>query len=448
MNPIEIGKGQSFKGLAEYLLHDAGRDASGEYRQTANRVGWSETLNLDAAAPDRAWRLMLATANSANELKAAAGIKKGKAVAKPVYHYAITFSPDDQTTPDTERAAVRSSLAALGLEDHQALAVRHVDTDHAHIHVMVNLIDPASGMSAASPVMQENGRKSSKRSNSRRKLSQWAAQFERDHGLKITQGRLENANKRQQGEDVKAKRKPRNVHEREQREGTDRRRDFLKRQHNDRAAEIQADTATMKLQNAIDWDALKKSYAIEKQAIRARMSPAMKERSAEIKAAYKPKWTGMFRRHEAERRAFERADRTLIGRIWHSAATFRELAQDGQALGGFVAAFSKENRRAIIMCKHDRERDRLGKALQAESREELAQLKRDFDHDFSSARTRFKTKCEDLKNRQSAGWREIREAWRSYNAERAAAFGKANMRGRRIERVRQQGRGRGRTPEF
>ena len=35
MNPVEITTGKSFKGLAAYLLHDAGRAA------TAERVGWA-----------------------------------------------------------------------------------------------------------------------------------------------------------------------------------------------------------------------------------------------------------------------------------------------------------------------------------------------------------------------------------------------------------------------
>ena len=144
MNPVEIGTGKSFKGLAAYLLHDPGR------AETAERVGWAQSYNLDDADPDRAWRLMAATAMSADQLKEAAGIKKGKAAKNTAWHFAITFDPKDTVTEDVQRAAVASSLKALGLDKHQALAVMHDDTDHKHIHVMVNLIDPATGISAAS----------------------------------------------------------------------------------------------------------------------------------------------------------------------------------------------------------------------------------------------------------------------------------------------------------
>jgi len=139
---------------------------------------------------DQAWRLMLATANSANALKEAAGIKKGKPVKNTVYHYSINFNPDDELTPEIQQRAVAESLKALGLDDHQAMAVEHTDKAHNHIHVMVNLIDPTNGMSAASPQMGADGKKRSKLSNSRRKLSKWAAKFERDNGLNITEGRL------------------------------------------------------------------------------------------------------------------------------------------------------------------------------------------------------------------------------------------------------------------
>ena len=98
MNPVEIGTGTSFKGLSAYLLHDV-RHEQIEGEQTAERVGWMETHNLDDTDPAQAWRMMLATANSAPDLKEAAGIKKGKPVKNTVWHYAITFPPDEQTDP-------------------------------------------------------------------------------------------------------------------------------------------------------------------------------------------------------------------------------------------------------------------------------------------------------------------------------------------------------------
>lgn len=177
MNPVEIGTGKSFKGLAAYLLHDVGR------ADTAERVAWAESVNLDGADPEKAWRLMAATAMSAGDLKAAAGIKKGKKAVNTAFHFSLNFNPEDAPSAELQRLAAHSSLKALGLDGYQALAVAHRDTDHAHVHVMVNLIDPETGMSAASK--QSDGRPA-KLSNSQRKLSAWAGQFEREHGLIVT----------------------------------------------------------------------------------------------------------------------------------------------------------------------------------------------------------------------------------------------------------------------
>ena len=149
MNPVEITQGKSFKGLSQYLLYDQS-EAEEISRPISNRVGWRQTYNLAETSPEDAWRMMLATANSANALKEASGIKKGKAVKNTVYHYSINFNPEDELTREIQQRAVAESMKALGLEDHQALAVEHTDKAHNHIHVMVNLIDPANGMTAIS----------------------------------------------------------------------------------------------------------------------------------------------------------------------------------------------------------------------------------------------------------------------------------------------------------
>lgn len=440
MNPVEITQGKSFKGLSAYLLQDENRD-------TAERVGWTQTLNLNDAQADQAWRLMLATANSANALKEASGIKKGKTPVKVVHHFSLNFNPEDNVTPEIMSKAVREALAVYGMEHHQALAVEHHDKAHRHVHVMVNLIDPENGMSGASPQLCEDGKKRSKLSNSQRRLSSWAQKFERDNGLNITEGRLANANKRSQGEQVDARRKKRNVHEQEQREkSTDRTRDFLKRKHDDRAKAIQAKSAELKEHSRHEWDALKQSYQAEKSAIKAQMSPAMKERSAEIKELFKPYWADMFKRQRKELQAFEAGDRTTIGRIWHASAVFKERALEGDYLGGFVASFSKENRRNIVLKKHDREQAEMGQRLKDQIAQELKVMKFDFDRQFARARSRFSDRCDELKTKQNVSWQEIRDAWQSYNNDRAQAFTRGRDRQRQITRKVQQGRGRGLTP--
>ena len=438
MTPVEITQGKSFKGLSQYLLQD-------ENRETAERVGRVQTYNLADAQGDQAWRLMLASANSANALKEAAGIKKGKPVKNTVYHYSLNFNPEDALTPEIQQRAVAESLKVLGLEDHQALAVEHTDKAHNHIHIMVNLIDPTNGMSAASPQMCADGKKRSKLSNSQRKLSSWSQNFERKNGLNITEGRVANADKRARGEQVNARRSKRNVHDRETREQTsDRRKDFMKRHYNDRAKEILAQSTDLKERHAIEWDALKLSYGTDKAALKAHMSPALKDRAAEIKTLFKPYWADMFKRHRDEMKSFEAGDRSAIGRIWTAAAAFKELALDGNYLGGFAAALSKEDRRNVVLKKHDRERAEMGQRLKGQMAQELGKMKRGFERQFSRARAGFMDKCDTLKIKQDASWSEIRGAWKQYNHARATAFDKTQDRQNQVAQKMHRSRGRSR----
>jgi hypothetical protein len=440
MNPVEITQGKSFKGLAAYLLQD-------ENRETAERVGWTQTINLADAPADQAWRLMLATANSANALKEASGIKKGRAVKNTVHHYSINFNPDDEVTPEIMAKAVCESLAVYGMEDHQALAVEHTDKAHRHVHVMVNLIDPTNGMSAASPQLCDDGKKRSKLSNSQRKLSSWAQKFERENGLEITEGRLSNANKRSRGEKVESRRKKRNVYDRDKREKTtDRRQDFKKRQQNDRASKIQEHTTELKDKHRHEWQALKDSYAIEKEEIRLQMSPAMKEVSANAKEAYKPDWRTLFRHQQAERVAFHQQQKTAVGRIWYGAVSARQMVREGKGFKALQAAFSSVMQRDILMMKQDNERADLSREIKSVINEAMTQVKEDFDRQFKDSRTRFMDDCDSLKDEQDQEWSEIRAEWKDYNNDRREAFDTRRDRQEGQEQEQGLNLGRGRTP--
>ncbi|MBP0618304.1 relaxase/mobilization nuclease domain-containing protein [Jiella mangrovi] len=444
MNPVKIGVGKSFKGLAAYLLHDT-RDAGDgwryvEHRQSAERVGWTQSYNLDDADPEKAWRLMAATAKSADALKAAAGIKKGKTPVNTAYHFSINFSPDDKTDERLEREAVAGALKALKLDGHQALAVRHTDTEHAHIHVMVNLIDPETGLSAAS---KQNG-KAAILSNDTRRLSQWAQKFEREHGLKVVEGRQANANKRQQGEKVDAKRKPRNVYDREKRETKDRRADFIKVQMNDAAAKIAERGRDLKSQHHDEMTAHREAYRQRQGAIRDEEDEAIRAAIDKVKADRKKSWSAMFMRQRSERADFERGEKTMIGRIWHAAAVVKERAQHEDLLGGFVAAFSKENRLAIIERRHLREKNALYKDVRKDIQQAIRVARLDLANDKYTARREYLDERASLKARQAQQLDQVRDLWREANKTRQAEL---DPQARRNERSRQRDQGRGMTWE-
>lgn len=440
MNPVEIGIGKSFKGLAAYLLHDPERAA------TAARVAWAQSFNLDDADPDRAWRLMAATAMSADQLKAAAGVKKGKKALNTAYHFSLNFNPADHPTEATQRAAVESALKAMGLESYQALAVGHRDTEHQHVHVMVNLINPENGLSAASK--QPDG-SPALLSNSQKKLSRWAQEFEREHRLAVTEGRLENANKRAQGELVDARRKPRNVYDRDKSETTDRRRDFLKQKFTAGERDLSSESRQMHERHGDDWTAAKHSYKAHKDAIWDAHKKRSAERIENTKAQTKKRWSAMFMRQRDELRDFERGERSVVGRIWHAAATFKELAQDGNALGGFLAAFSQDARRAIVMRKHEREAKTLDKQVRASFSAEYAKLNEELKGAQVQARHRFLMQCDELKKEQAEARDAMKERWREHNAARRVALNVLQARQPQQDRARewQLERGRGLEPD-
>ncbi len=435
MNPVEIGTGKSFKGLAAYLLHDQGK------AQTAERVAWVESHNLDDADGETAWRLMAGTAMSADKLKAAAGIKKGKPAKNVVYHLVLSFNPADQPSEAVQRAAVTSALEALGLDKHQALAVGHRDTDQTHVHVMVNLINPENGLSAAS---KQDG-KPALLSNTQRKLSTWAAAFEREHKLAVTEGRLENATKRAQGETVDAKRKPRNVYDRQKAETPDRRRDYIKRQFDDSAAKLSEDGRAVSVKHATEWAAMKSGYQAQRDAIRDHTDKRIPEIIREVKERNRPIWSELYSRQRDEAREFERGEASIIGRIWHGAAVFRERAKDADALGGFLAAFSADERRGIITRKHQHEQTRMRDIHREEVSVAIDGAKAERAERYRQARTAYLAQCADLRNRQGHELANIKAAWRAHNeTRRVALVPGARQAAPRQEAAQEQKRGRGR----
>lgn len=444
MTPVEIGQGKSFRGLAAYLLHDP-RQEGEQARASTERVGWVQSYNLDGAGGDSAWRLMAATALSANDLKAAAGIKKGKAAVNTAFHFSINFNPADRPSEEIERAAVEGALKAIGLDEYQALAVRHTDHERSHVHVMVNLIHPMTGVSAAS---KQEGGAPSPLSNSQRKLSSWAAKFEREHALEITQGRLLNANKRAQGEQVDARRKPRPVYERDKEEGQDARLQWLKDRQEANAAALTAEGRQMSDRHKLEWESLKSAYEAEKRAMRQEKDRTVPHTIERIKEDHKTVWASLFMRHRSELEDFRRDERSPFGRLWHAAAVVRDRAEVGDFIGGIVAALSAEQRRAHVLKQHDRERAKIGQQIRARITAEVDQIREDHAGALVQARHRFMQECADLRRRQDSTRAALRERWSQHNAERRAAFQKARGQAKNFtrERGQYQGRGRGLEP--
>lgn len=408
MNPVELGRGRSFKGLAAYLLHDVSEE-EGEKATSSERVGWTQSINLNDASADKAWRLMASTAKSAPALKEAAGLPKGGGVNnKPVYHYTVTWPQEDsdKVSEQLQRKAVTESLAALKLEGHQALAIEHTDENHKHVHVMVNLINPEDGTTP-------------KLSYTKKNLRKWANKFEQTHGLKVSEGSRANEEKRRNGEQVNARRKPRNVYEQEKREGNDRRTAWLRKQGNQIAQTLQIQNKEMHKRHSDEWTAIKGAYYTRRDALRDDREAAIKQATLNVKARYKSQWADEFKKSRDQLKKHDQAEKHGLPQLFNAGRTFLAARKQGQGVvKSFSAATSPEERRATVERKNKSREDALGSKVKKDIKETVQKVRQDHDKQLASARNQFLQECDQLKKQQTAEKSEQRQQWQQYNEQR------------------------------
>ena len=159
--------GRGVRGLVAYITHD---QSSADERQptTADRVGLVAGLNIPTDDPHLAGLIMARTAADAEAIKRLAGTSsRGRKLKAPYCHLSLSWSPDEPRPDRVEmRRATEEALKSIGMDACQGLVVEHTDTAHPHVHVAVCRVDPETGKAC--------GRK-----NDARKLSTWAAKYER-----------------------------------------------------------------------------------------------------------------------------------------------------------------------------------------------------------------------------------------------------------------------------
>lgn len=184
MVPHIAKAGRSFKGAGLYYLHDKGA-------LTSERVAFTHGENLHSQNAERALMEMAFVALNADRLKEQAGVEKvGRKGEYPVYHYSLSWHPDQQPSREEMIEAGRSSLKALELEGYQAMMIAHNDEPHAHLHILVNRVHPDTG-------------KMVKLDFDKMRLSRWAEAYEKEHGHIYCQQRVENNAQRAKGQYVK-----------------------------------------------------------------------------------------------------------------------------------------------------------------------------------------------------------------------------------------------------
>lgn len=181
-------KGRGIKGCLSYNLFHKGT------YQIAERVAWYETLNLASNDPRTAMNIMIATFYDQNRLKREAGIGSGgRKSVDCVLHFSLGWHPEQKEplTRNHMMQAAREALQVLGASNHQAFVVCHTDTDHPHIHLVVQRICPTDGRMLSS-------------SKDWQKLSDWSRSYEEKHGKIYCKQRVLNHQARRRGEFTRA----------------------------------------------------------------------------------------------------------------------------------------------------------------------------------------------------------------------------------------------------
>lgn len=166
---VRIQTGRSFHGAAIYYLHDK-RAAHELLRVSDERVAWTHTHNCASHVPELAIHEMIAIATHQAELKREAGRGPGgRTCDEPVMTISLSWHPVEKPTKDHMIETAESFLKHMGWQEHQAMFLAHNDTEHQHVHVVLNRIHPLTG------IVHDNYR-------DQQRARKWREGYERQHG--------------------------------------------------------------------------------------------------------------------------------------------------------------------------------------------------------------------------------------------------------------------------
>jgi hypothetical protein len=151
----------SFKASALYL--------AGLIRgKSSHRVEFVEARNLSTTDPRTASAMMDAVAAKSVRCK------------QPQYHFIITFDPKDaaagKISEDLKRKVAGQIVERMALGEHQSLVYLHQDTDHPHLHFLVNRVHPTKHVAYD-------------RHNDGRRLKEIVKELALEHGLNVLKDR-------------------------------------------------------------------------------------------------------------------------------------------------------------------------------------------------------------------------------------------------------------------
>ena len=406
-------RGRSFRGAANYLLHDKGRAT------TNHRVEWTQTLNLATTNPHAAWRVMAATAMDQDRLKAQAGVKyTGRKSVDSVLHMTISWHPNESAEIDREEMvrAAREAIAAIGAEDRQAMLVSHNDEPQKHVHILINRVSPADGRMLPS-------------SKERLKLSKWAQRYEQQRGEILCEQRVLNNRARDRGEYTRHKRdKPRHIHELS---AANDNRTAMERCSVEQAAldeRLGATTRKLKARQSAQIAGLAKRHSQARADIKTTARAEVLRARDRVRSDYRSKWERQHREHGRQIKEFERNEKKLTGRISN---TLRGLDLKsmlrGESRGDAIrdayniASSAGARREALKREQSARDRKLLAEQRRAE-RQAARTVRDDAKRRLAEQRRRYLAERGSLVLTHDLERAANRTAWRTRSQQRRAAF--------------------------
>jgi hypothetical protein len=225
-------------------------------------------------------------------------------------------------------------------------------------------------------------------SNDRLKLSRFAQKYEEDGGRVYCDERVVNNAARDRGEYVKAKPDaPRHVHELQAANdvGTDpkSRRDAeaIKQQVKAGDQAVGRRQKALRIEQAAAWQALAEKQKQQRQQAREAVRKAAAVARQKVRDEYRDQWRERHHENRAERAAFERDERTFLGRMRNRLKTIdvKGIMQSDdrrQKLGEAFGALASSGARIEQMKRQQADRDRELKARQDTAARKAAQAAR------------------------------------------------------------------------
>lgn len=423
----KLHRGLSFRGLAAYVLHDKGRAA------TAQRVAWTDVRNLAHDSPQTAWRIMAATAMDGDRLKSAAGIKNtGRKSKEHVLHLMLAWHPDETVSREEMMRAALGAIRALKADDHQALIVAHCDEPQAHVHIVLNRVNPLDGRILSSSKEKLN-------------LSRWAERYEKERGHIYCEERVLNNAARDRDEFVRGE-PDQARHLFEQKAANENRPPPA----NVLAEERRKDAAVSKKAREIKARYLLALKAIdiahrERIAIinaKARQATALARRA--IQEKFRPEWKEKLRKDLAEKKAFDEKEKHFFGRVSNAfkAIDFGKLIRGeggGSTLRNAFQAFAGAGARLEGLRRMQEAGNQdIANRQKRDGRTSAAEIRSRRREELAGARDLFMKERQTLQLKQSLEVARLRTEWKTRREQRAAAWLRERREGEGIVRVVQE----------